>query len=113
MIMMICPDRLLILFKNHHPHHRRSFPSIEPRCSVFFWVTWIDRNHHRPVSIGGEPLSCLFPYSSNDGFSVKDFLRIDEGLGDWQDVASGNRVETDPSVLNPYQFFWIDTSSSA
>ncbi len=29
----------------------------------------------------------FFPYSSDDGFSVIDFMRIDENLGDWQDVA--------------------------
>jgi len=29
----------------------------------------------------------FFPYSSDDGFSVKDFFRIDETLGDWTDVA--------------------------
>ncbi|BBO77002.1 sucrose phosphorylase [Desulfosarcina widdelii] len=29
----------------------------------------------------------FFPYSSDDGFSVKDFFRIDETLGDWNDVA--------------------------
>ena len=29
----------------------------------------------------------IFPYSSDDGFSVKDFFRIDETLGDWTDVA--------------------------
>ncbi|WP_319522920.1 sugar phosphorylase [uncultured Desulfosarcina sp.] len=29
----------------------------------------------------------FFPYSSDDGFSVKDFFRIDEVLGDWNDVA--------------------------
>ena len=29
----------------------------------------------------------FFPYSSDDGFSVKDFFKIDETLGDWGDVA--------------------------
>jgi sucrose phosphorylase len=29
----------------------------------------------------------FFPYSSDDGFSVMDFYRIDEKLGDWDDVA--------------------------
>jgi sucrose phosphorylase len=29
----------------------------------------------------------FFPYSSDDGFSVKDFFHIDENLGDWGDVA--------------------------
>ena len=29
----------------------------------------------------------FFPSSSDDGFAVKDFFRIDEKLGDWDDVA--------------------------
>ncbi|WP_419664106.1 sucrose glucosyltransferase [Desulfosarcina variabilis str. Montpellier] len=29
----------------------------------------------------------FFPYSSDDGFSVMDFYRIDETLGDWNDVT--------------------------
>ena len=29
----------------------------------------------------------FFPYSSDDGFSVTDFFRIDENLGGWEDVA--------------------------
>lgn len=30
----------------------------------------------------------FFPYSSDDGFSVKDFFAIDPSLGDWEDVAA-------------------------
>jgi sucrose phosphorylase len=29
----------------------------------------------------------FFPWSSDDGFSVKDFMTIDPPLGDWEDVA--------------------------
>ena len=29
----------------------------------------------------------FFPYSSDDGFSVTDFYRIDDALGDWTDVV--------------------------
>ena len=28
----------------------------------------------------------IFPYSSDDGFSVIDYRQIDEHLGDWEDV---------------------------
>jgi len=38
----------------------------------------------------------FFPYSSDDGFSVKDFLCIDEKLGDWDDVA---RIGEDFDVM--------------
>ncbi len=35
-----------------------------------------------------------FPYSSDDGFSVIDYTRIDPNLGDWEDIASlGGRVD--------------------
>ena len=30
----------------------------------------------------------FFPYSSDDGFSVRDFYKIDPALGTWQDVAA-------------------------
>lgn len=29
----------------------------------------------------------FFPFSSDDGFSVMDFMKIDEALGDWTDVS--------------------------
>ena len=33
----------------------------------------------------------FFPWSSDDGFSVKDFMTIDPQLGDWEDVARCGR----------------------
>ena len=33
----------------------------------------------------------FFPWSSDDGFSVKDFMTIDPQLGDWEDVARFSR----------------------
>ncbi|MDJ0855972.1 MAG: alpha-amylase family glycosyl hydrolase [Desulfobacterales bacterium] len=33
----------------------------------------------------------FFPWSSDDGFSVKDFMAIDPQLGDWDDVARFSR----------------------
>ncbi len=33
----------------------------------------------------------FFPWSSDDGFSVKDFMAIDPQLGDWEDVARFGR----------------------
>ena len=30
----------------------------------------------------------FYPYSSDDGFSVKDYLSVDPALGDWPDVAA-------------------------
>jgi sucrose phosphorylase len=38
-------------------------------------------------SISGVHILPCFPYSSDDGFSVIDYLQIDPALGDWEDVA--------------------------
>jgi len=42
------------------------------------------------VITGAHILPC-FPYSSDDGFSVIDYRRIDPALGDWEDVAAISR----------------------
>ncbi len=44
-------------------------------------------DHLRDVLNGVHILPC-FPYSSDDGFSVVDYRRIDPALGDWDDVAA-------------------------
>ena len=36
--------------------------------------------------ISGVHILPCFPYSSDDGFSVIDYTRIDPALGDWEDV---------------------------
>ncbi|NUQ36912.1 MAG: DUF3459 domain-containing protein [Caldilineales bacterium] len=38
-------------------------------------------------AISGVHLLPCFPYSSDDGFSVIDYMQIDPALGDWADVA--------------------------
>ncbi len=38
-------------------------------------------------AISGVHILPCFPYSSDDGFSVIDYYRVDPALGDWQDVA--------------------------
>lgn len=42
--------------------------------------------HLRDVVSGVHLLPC-FPYSSDDGFSVVDYLAVDPALGTWEDVA--------------------------
>lgn len=32
--------------------------------------------------------SAVFPYSSDDGFSVIDYSSVNEGLGDWRDIQA-------------------------
>ncbi len=41
----------------------------------------------------------FFPWSSDDGFSVKDFMAIDPQLGDWEDVA---RIGRDFDLMFDY-----------
>ncbi len=41
----------------------------------------------------------FFPWSSDDGFSVKDFMMIDPQLGDWEDVA---RIGRDFDLMFDY-----------
>lgn len=38
--------------------------------------------------ISGVHILPFFPYSSDDGFAVKDFYAVNESLGDWDDVKS-------------------------
>ena len=38
----------------------------------------------------------FFPYSSDDGFSVKDFYQVDPALGDWEDIE---RLHTDFELM--------------
>jgi sucrose phosphorylase len=39
-------------------------------------------------SINGVHVLPFFPYSSDDGFAVIDYLRVDEAAGSWQDVRA-------------------------
>jgi glycosidase len=41
--------------------------------------------------VSGVHILPFFPYSSDDGFSVTDYRRVDPALGDWDDVASLGR----------------------
>ncbi len=51
----------------------------------------------------------FFPWSSDDGFSVKDFMAIDPQLGDWDDVA---RFSRDFDLMFDYvvnHWLWAET----
>lgn len=41
----------------------------------------------KPV-INGVHILPFFPYSSDDGFSVIDYVQVNEGLGDWEDIEA-------------------------
>jgi len=43
-------------------------------------------NHHLGDTISGVHILPFFPHSSDDGFAVKDFTRVDPELGSWQDI---------------------------
>ena len=45
-------------------------------------------NHYLKGAISNIHFLPFFPYSSDDGFSVMDFLKIDPELGTWQEVAA-------------------------
>ncbi|RME85414.1 MAG: sugar phosphorylase [Caldilineae bacterium] len=47
---------------------------------------FLDR--HLAGCISGVHILPCFPYSSDDGFAVIDFMRVDPGLGDWDDIAA-------------------------
>src|SRR5262245_27155439 len=42
--------------------------------------------HHLPGVVSGIHLLPFYPWSSDDGFSVKDYFAIDPALGGWDDV---------------------------
>ncbi len=48
-------------------------------------------NDHLHDVISGVHILPCFPYSSDDGFSVIDYRRIDPALGDWDDVVAIGR----------------------
>lgn len=43
-------------------------------------------NEHLTDSISGVHILPFFPYSSDDGFSVIDYRKVNPGLGDWDDI---------------------------
>lgn len=43
---------------------------------------------HIGQAIGAVHILPFFPYSSDDGFSVIDYLQVDENLGDWSDIEA-------------------------
>jgi glycosidase len=44
-------------------------------------------NSHLANVVSGVHILPFFPWSSDDGFAVEDFLSVDPGLGDWSDVG--------------------------
>jgi len=43
---------------------------------------------HIGQTIGSVHILPFFPFSSDDGFAVIDYLRVDENLGDWKDIEA-------------------------
>tara|TARA_R110000824_G_scaffold13280_5_gene57911 strand:- start:48854 stop:50617 length:1764 start_codon:yes stop_codon:yes gene_type:complete len=43
---------------------------------------------HVGQTIGSVHILPFFPYSSDDGFGVIDYLQVDESLGDWSDIEA-------------------------
>ena len=54
--------------------------------------SWLDR--HAEGCLTGVHVLPFYPYSSDDGFAVIDYLAVNEALGDWEDVlAVGAKYE--------------------
>lgn len=45
-------------------------------------------NRHLAETIKGVHILPFFPFSSDDGFSVMDFLQVNPSLGDWEDIEA-------------------------
>ena len=45
-------------------------------------------NEYMPEVISGVHILPFYPYSSDDGFSVIDYLRVSPDLGTWEDIAA-------------------------
>ena len=45
-------------------------------------------NKHLAETIKGVHILPFFPFSSDDGFSVMDFLQVNPSLGDWEDIEA-------------------------
>lgn len=45
-------------------------------------------NKHLAQTIKGVHILPFFPFSSDDGFSVMDFLQVNPSLGDWEDIEA-------------------------
>jgi sucrose phosphorylase len=56
-------------------------PDQEPLHTLKHWM-----DQHAEGCLTGLHILPFYPYSSDDGFSVIDYLRVNERLGDWEDV---------------------------
>jgi glucosylglycerate phosphorylase len=89
--------------RNSHPAASAASPADRLTESDAFLITYGDQvsepgkaplhtlaeflRAHLADTIGGVHLLPHFPYSSDDGFSVIDYWKVDPNLGTWEDVA--------------------------
>lgn len=71
-------DAFLITYPDHI-----TGPSRPPLAVL---ATFLER--HAGAAISGVHLLPFYPYSSDDGFAVIDYLQVDPAVGTWQDVAA-------------------------
>src|ERR1043166_1150494 len=69
-------DALLIAYADHVR---------EPDVAPLRTLTDFAERHLAGV-ISGIHILPFYPWSSDDGFSVKDFFAVDSNVGDWEDV---------------------------
>ncbi len=95
---------ILDTFREHHPHLREHVPPPEERLTEkdAILITYADQfrepsrpplrslhtfleTHARDV-LSGVHLLPFYPYSSDDGFSVIDYMQVNPEFGTWDDV---------------------------
>ncbi|HEX6506672.1 MAG TPA: sugar phosphorylase [Chloroflexota bacterium] len=105
-------DGLLNRYRAEHPVGAARTPRFSANDAVLIcYGDHVQEPHRRPLETLNSFLDCyvrdsiprvhilpFFPYSSDDGFSVIDYYRVNDELGDWPDVeriADGSRLMFD------------------
>lgn len=105
-------ERLLAEFRQRNPAARQPAPARQFSQADSILITYGDQvsepgtpplqslaqflRQRVKGAITGVHLLPFFPYSSDDGFSVIDYTRVDPALGSWEDVAG---LSTDFSLM--------------
>jgi len=95
----------LASFRERHPHLTAAGAEINEQDAIL--ITYGDQfqtpdepplrtlhdflDSHLTGSLNGVHILPCYPYSSDDGFSIIDYKKIDPDLGDWEDIASLGR----------------------
>lgn len=79
-------------------HHDEGFWSVKDSYVITYGNTFVDGQHkpldllydftsmHLKGVVNGVHILPFFPYSSDDGFAVSDYYKVNHRLGDWADI---------------------------